>query len=132
MALSRSRLGAAILIGLAPATAAAAQLDPPRDPVSEQQAEVRAMVSCPRAVGDEIVVCGRREEEEARRFRVEPTPPAPSAADRAGGAQRDALAIDTSRCTPVGRDQRCGGGLDVLGIAATIVRGIIAIRARRD
>jgi hypothetical protein len=131
MALSRTGLGVAILIGLGPATAAA-QLEPPPDPVADQQAEIRAIVSCPRAVGDEIVVCGRREEEEARRFRVEPTPYQPTAADRAGGAQRDALAIDTSRCTTVGRAQQCGGGLDILGIGATIIRGIIAIRARRD
>ena len=61
-----------------------------------------------------------------------PVAAAPSPRDQAGGEQRAALAIDTSRCTAVGRDQNCGS-VDFLGMGIMIVREIIAgIERRRD
>lgn len=81
--------------------------------------------------GDEITVCGRRER--AERYRLPfPAAPAPSVHDQAGGEQRAALAIDTSRCTTVGRDQDCGH-VDFLGMGIRIVREIVeGLERRRD
>ena len=81
--------------------------------------------------GDEITVCGRRER--AERYRLPfPAAPAPSVHDQAGGEQRAALAIDTGRCTAVGRDQDCGH-VDFLGMGLMIVREVIAgLERRRD
>lgn len=131
MTLSRSAARLSILIAIG-APAAAAQPGAPEDPVGRQREELREAIfpPCPRPVGSEIVVCGRREEEEARAHRLPALPGTPGAADRAGGEQRDALAIDSSRCTTVGRHQQCSGGLDLLGIGVTVVRALVAIRAR--
>lgn len=106
-------------------------------PVSAQSNVVEARIAAQRSAlreamrldcpptGDEaeIVVCGRRDED--RRFRVEPALSAsPRGADRAGGEQRAALAIDSSRCTAVGRDQQCTAGVDVIGIGIAVARAI--------
>jgi hypothetical protein len=53
---------------------------------------------------------------------------APPVADGAGAA----LAIDTSRCTTVGRDSQCTSGLDVIGIGVAIARAIVQAAANRD
>ena len=104
------------------------------DPVEAQRAEVRAIVrpECPRGgPDDEIVVCGRRDDQ---RYRV-PTQFVPGsipAGARAGGEQRAAMAANDQRCSPVGRDQQCNGGLDVIGIGFTIARAIGQALARRD
>jgi hypothetical protein len=85
---------------------------------------------CP-AGSDEITVCGRRERPERYRLPL-PVAAAPSPRDQAGGEQRAALAIDTSRCTTVGRDQNCGS-VDFLGMGIMIVREIVAgLERRRD
>ena len=84
--------------------------------------------------GDEITVCGRRERtERAERYRLPfPVPLPPSVHDQAGGEQRAALAIDSSRCTTVGRDQDCGH-FDFLRMGIRIVREIVAgLERRRD
>jgi hypothetical protein len=117
------------LIGFAMvASPAAAQL-PQGEPPSFS---VRDLIQrqCP-AGSDEIVVCGRRERPERYRLPL-PAAPAPSPRDQAGGEQREALAIDTSRCTAVGRDQDCGH-VDLLGMGIMIVREVIAgLERRRD
>lgn len=137
-----SRIGLIAALALAPALAAAlsaapaaAQPDPAARALEMQREIVRSAVSpeCGEADGEEIVVCGRAgEDEEARRYRIEPTPPSASIHDRSGGAQRHAMAANDQRCTPIGRDQRCSGGLNILAVAGAIVRGIQAVRARRD
>lgn len=129
-----SRIAPAAALILLPA-AAAAQPAPSDEAIALQREIVRSAIrapECDRGSADEIVVCGRspeQEAEEARRYRVAPTP---HEAERAGGSQRDAMAASDQRCTPVGRDQRCSGGLDLIGIGFAIVRTVQAIRARRD
>ena len=102
--------------------------------IERQRAEVEAAVrpACDRGSGeDEIVVCGAREDE--GRYRVQPLAmPGESPGRRAGGEQRAALAIDSSPCTAVGRDQRCNGGLDLIGIGFTIARAVAQALANRD
>ena len=125
-----SRIAPIVLVSLSAAPAAAQP-----DPVEMQREIVRSVVStdCGAAAGDEILVCGRREaEEQARRFRVEPSAAYAGRPERSGGAQREAMAGNDQRCTPIGRAQRCNGGLDVLGIAFGAVRIVRALRARRD
>ena len=88
-------------------------------------------LDCPPAADDEeIVVCGTRDE--ASRQRLTPVEQSRGAGDRAGGEQRAALAIDTSSCTAVGRDQQCSGGLDMIGIGFTIARAILRAVASPD
>ena len=132
MALSRIGLAASLMLVPVPAFA---QPDDADEAIARQRESVRSAIrapECDRGDGDAIVVCGRspeQEEEEARRYRVAPTA---VASERAGGAQRDAMAANDQRCTPVGRAQQCSGGLDVIGIGFAIVRTVQAIRARRD
>lgn len=126
------------LIGLALAAAAGAaraQLPTVEEMIDAQQSAVRDLVRRQCAPGgDEITVCGRRERtERAERQRLPfPVPLPPSVHDQAGGEQRAALAIDTGRCTTVGRDQDCGH-FDFLGMGIRIVREIVAgLERRRD
>ncbi|MGQ0588770.1 MAG: hypothetical protein ACT4N8_04455 [Sphingosinicella sp.] len=116
---------------------ALAQSAPPADPAALIEAQRRELLAtirpaCPAAGPDaEIVVCGRRDED---RYRVPVTvaPGSAPAAAGAGGEQRAALAIDTSRCTTVGRDAQCTGGLDAIGIGTALVRAVGQALANRD
>lgn len=116
------------LIALALATnsgAGAAQLPSVEDTIRDL-----VQRECPRGA-DEITVCGRRERPERYRLPFAAAP-APSRHDQAGGEQREALAIDTNRCTTVGRDQNCGH-VDFLGMGIRIVREIVeGLERRRD
>ena len=127
--MTKSRTGLFALAALA-ATPATAQL--PAAGEEPPPFSVRDLVQRQCPVGsDEITVCGRRERPERYRLPL-PVAAAPSPHDQAGGEQRTALAIDTSRCTTVGRDQNCGS-VDFLGMGIMIVREIIAgIERRRD
>ena len=130
MTLSRRLGGFAAGLAAVPA-AAQAPIDYrlPPSPLPGLRMAVRP--GCPpSSAEDEIVVCGSREEE--TRYRVAPSPRAPGAAGRASGDQLAALAAGDSRCSTVGRNQQCNGGLDVLAIALTIVRAIAQARANRD
>ena len=125
MTKSRTALFALAALAASPATAQPAADAPPSFSVHDL-----IQRQCP-AGGDEITVCGRRERPERYRLPL-PVAATPSPRDRAGGEQRTALAIDTSRCTAVGRDQNCGS-VDFLGMGLMIVREIIAgIERRRD
>ncbi len=86
----------------------------------------------PITLDDEVVVCGRRPD--YRRFRVPMSGADVSAGtrERSADAQRYALEAGGTRCSAVGRDQICGGGLDVIGIGFAIVRGIAQALANRD
>ena len=131
--MTKSRMAPALLLlsAAAPAGAQTADID---SLLQARRGELRdaLRLDCPPADDDEeIVVCGRLEED--RRYRVEPNGQAsPRGADRAGGEQRAALAIDSSPCTTVGADQRCTKGLDVIGIGFAIARGIGQALANRD
>jgi hypothetical protein len=86
----------------------------------------------PIRLDDEVVVCGRRPD--YRRFRVPMAGPDVSRGtrERSADAQLHALEAGSNRCSAVGRDQTCGGGLDLIGIGFTIVRGIAQALANRD
>lgn len=123
-------LVAALLLGRAPDAGA----QPPGDPVADQQREIRALLRprCDRGEDpEEIVVCGTRDDD---RYRVPPqvVPGSARPGERAGGAQRQAMAANDQRCTPVGRAQQCNGGLDVIGIGFTIARAVVEAIADRD
>lgn len=123
-------LAAALLIAAAPAHA---QADEAEALIERQRSELRAALrlDCPQSGNDnEVIVCGTREPDQ--RERLEPIAPPRSAADRAGGEQRAAMAVGSSTCTPVGRDQRCNGGLDMIGIGFAIARAIGQALANRN
>ncbi|HEX8642541.1 MAG TPA: hypothetical protein VF702_01355 [Allosphingosinicella sp.] len=130
MALSRIALAGALL-----AAPAAAQPDPVAGALDAQREIVRSAASpdCGSDDAEEIVVCGRSEEEEqSRLYRVPPTPYTQTAADRSGGAQRDAMRLGSERCSTVGRAQSCGGTIPILEAIGLVVRAVQAVRARRD
>jgi hypothetical protein len=125
---------AAILVLALLALPGAARAQAADDPIEAQRAELRAVIrpECPPPGADEeIVVCGRRDDQ---RFRIPPqiVPGSAPAGTRAGGEQRAAMAANDQRCSTVGRDQQCSGGLDVIGIGFTIARAIGQALARRD
>ena len=128
----RATAGAVLLIAGAPAAA----LPPPSAEalLAAQQDRLRAVIrpACPRdAGGEEIVVCGRRDDQ---RYRVPPqiVPGSVPAGARAGGEQLAAMGANDQRCAPIGRDQRCNGGLNVIGIGLTIARAVAQALANRD
>ena len=131
MALSRS--GQWLLVVACAATRAEGQVavDYRLPPVTDPPLRTEIRPGCPPTTSEEeIVVCGTRDDD---RYRVEPTPPTRTAADRAGGEQMQALADGTpSRCTTVGPNQQCTQGLNIPGIAITIVRAIAQALANRD
>lgn len=127
----RPSILAVFLCAAAPANAA----PEPDSLVERQREQLRAALrlDCPASGPDEIIVCGAREQPSQDRHRLNlapSTPPGP--AHRAGGEQRDALAIDTSRCTPVGRDQVCTSGLNMIGIGFAVARAIANALEQRD
>jgi hypothetical protein len=128
---AKSRIAPGLLAALLAAAPAGAQQSADQAIAAQRSGLRQALrLDCPRGEDDEILVCGSREEE--RRQRLPPIEPAPSAADRAGGEQRAALATDTSRCTAVGRDQSCTRGLDMVGIGFAIARAVVQAIANRD
>jgi hypothetical protein len=122
------------LLLLAAATAAPAQPADPEGLIAAQRDALRQAMrlDCPPAGADEeIIVCGSRDADRAQRLPL-PVEREPRAADQAAGEQRAALAIDTSRCTPVGRAQQCTSGLDMIGIGFAIARAVAQALADRD
>ena len=86
----------------------------------------------PGQLDEEIVVCGRRQG--FQRYRVPTTglDTSEGTRQRAGDAQLHAMEAGSTRCSAVGRDQECGGGLDIIAIGFTIVRGIAQALMNRD
>ena len=103
--------------------------------IAMDQARIHAIIDrdCPPGLLDEeVVVCGRRPG--FQHYRVPMSGPdfSRGTRTRAGDAQLHAMAANDQSCSPVGRDQMCGGGLDLIGIGFTIVRGITQALANRD
>jgi hypothetical protein len=114
------------LVAALVASAASAQQTTADQLIAEQREALRGAlrIDCPPGADEaEIVVCGWRDRG-SRQHRLPPVATRPGAADRAGGEQRAALANATDTCTPVGRDQQCNGGLDLIGIGFTIARAL--------
>ena len=132
MALSRTVPGLLLAFGAVPGEALPPidyRLPPPR---VEQAYEPQAR--CPTASDEEeIVVCGSRDE--AARYRVS-FDPVPGARHRLIAGEppsaMGALGAGDGRCSTVGRDQMCGGGLDVFAIGFAVLRLIRQARANRD
>ena len=97
------------------------------------RARVREIMEteCPPGLSDEVVVCGRRRG--IQRYRVPMAEPVfgRGTGVRAGDAQLHAMEANDQRCSPVGRDNGCVGGIDLIGIGFTIVRGIMQALANR-
>lgn len=117
-----------------PGTADAPAIVTADQAIAMGRARVREIMDteCPTGLGDEVVVCGRRRG--IQRYRLPMTDPVfgRGTGVRAGDAQLHAMEANDQRCSPVGRDNGCGGGLDLLGIGFTIVRGIAQALANRD
>ncbi len=122
------------LLLAAPALAAVAAA-PEGEPVDRQRDLLRSLLNsgCPAtAAADEIVVCGRRGDEEQERYRVPADLRIAAPPDRPAGAQLSAMDIDASRCTTVGPHQQCTRGLDMIGIGITLARAVAALIASDD
>jgi hypothetical protein len=89
-----------ILTALAAAAAPAlAQDEPPSPPARESQIEVFGRDPCPQPVGDEIVVCHRRAEEE--RYRIpEPLRHSAERTEQAWGARAETMNEVSSQVLP--------------------------------
>ena len=103
--------------------------------IAMDRLRVRAVLDteCPPGqLDDDVVVCGRRPG--FQRYRVPMAGPdeSPGTRERAGDAQLTAMEAGSTRCSAVGRDQQCGGGLDIFAIGFAIVHGIAQALANRD
>lgn len=123
---------AVVAFTLASAPAAAQQALPaPQITAEEAMATYRATAepalrSCPQSSrSEEVIVCARVDE---NRYRA-PLYAAPDEgpATRAGGEQRDAMAVGSSTCTPVGRAQRCSGGLPIFAIVGYVAQVLVEV-----
>jgi hypothetical protein len=117
-------LGAAAPVATPPTTADQA--------LARQQAGLRATIGLDcdrfRDSGD-IVVCGRQGPDPNRL--PLPVPPEPGA--RTAGeppAPAEALALGAEKCTTVGPNQQCSGGLPIIPIAIWLVQ--TAVKVARD
>src|SRR5215212_10030682 len=120
----------AALAALAAGPALAAPPATADQAVARQQASLRSSLGldCDRS-GGEIVVCGRPGPDPNRLpLPVEPEPGARNSGEPSDPA--DSLALTRQRCTTVGPDQQCSGGLPILGIALWIVQ--TAVKAAKD
>lgn len=128
-----SRRGSWLLLAACSANPAEAQIAVDYRLPSSTEPPLRTEIrpGCPPAPStDDIIVCGRREDEQ---FRVPPSDRSRNTSHRAGGEQMQALADGTpSRCTTVGPNQQCTRGLDVFGIIFGIARLVAQARANRD
>ncbi|HEX8381653.1 MAG TPA: hypothetical protein VF619_14020 [Allosphingosinicella sp.] len=109
---------------------------PAAEPVSAEGALARQLsalrsslgTGCDRGAGD-IVVCARRGPDPNRLpFPVPPEPGARNSGEPADPA--DTLALSAEKCTTVGPNQQCSGGLPILGIALWAVQ--TAVKAIKE
>lgn len=102
--------------------------------IAMTQARTRNVIEteCPPGQLEEVVVCGRRSGLQRWRVPIRGPDTSPGTRERAADAQLSAMDAGGTRCSAVGRDQQCGGGLNVIGIGVAIVRGITQALANRD
>ena len=121
-----AKLGHAIAAAAAAAflavPAAAAPPASAEEALARQQASLRSSLGldCDREAG-EIVVCGRPGPDPNRL----PLPVEPEPGARIAGEASDpeaSLALTNRKCTTVGPNQQCSGGLPILGIALFLVQ----------
>lgn len=80
----------------------------------------------PSADPDEVVVCAKAGPAPYR-LPLPVAASAPRPSDRAGGEQLSAMGSGPGTCTPVGRDQRCNGGLPVIPIAIAVAKAAVQV-----
>ncbi|HYG46718.1 MAG TPA: hypothetical protein VD846_02150 [Allosphingosinicella sp.] len=119
--MAKLSLAMAAAIALASAQAPAAPPATAEEALARQQASLRSSLSlgCDRDAG-EIVVCGRQGPDPNRL----PLPVEPEPGARVAGEPSDpkaSLALTNQKCTTVGPNQQCSGGLPILGIALFLV-----------
>lgn len=109
MALSRMTLAAALLILPAAGSAQESAIDGKYRALFPTIAEL----DCPQGSGDDIVVCARKDESKSPRL---PLPVEPEDGARVTGMGTTTAAmgpVDHNRCTPVGPNKQCSGGLPI-------------------
>jgi hypothetical protein len=128
-----AKLGLAIAAAaLASAPAHAAPPASADEAVARQQASLRSSLGldCDRPSG-EIVVCGRRGPDPNRL--PLPVPPEPGARNAGEPADpSEALALSAEKCTTVGPNQQCGGGLPILPIAIWLVQTAVKVIKEKE
>jgi hypothetical protein len=126
-------------LGLALAAAALASAPAPAAPplsaeeaLARQQSALRSGLGldCDRGSG-EIVVCGRPGPDPNRLpLPVEPEPGARNSGEPADPSA--ALALSDQKCTTVGRNPRCSGGLPILGIALYVAQVVVKAALKEE
>lgn len=136
-------LSAAAQTGLPPDSPPLPQAGTPEAPtivtadeaIAMDRARLRDLVAidCPPGrQGEEVVVCGRRSGQGRYRVPMADSDIGPGGRRRAGDAQLSAMEANDQRCSPIGRAQACGGGLNIFGIGFAILRGVRQALANRD
>lgn len=102
--------------------------------IAMDRARLRGVIDreCPPSLSDEVVVCGRRQGMQRYRMPMAEVQLGRGSGVRAGDAQLHAMEANDQSCTPIGRDNGCGGGIDLIGIGFAIVRSVAQALANRD
>lgn len=118
-----------VLVPIWPASPAGAQTLTAEEAEDNYHRTFSIVEASPGCGDDEgaIVVCARRDDQRHRLpLPAEPTPggrlrgDVPNASAERGGA-------GTERCTPVGANQQCGGGLPIIPMAVTAVKAVVKL-----
>ena len=130
--MAKLRYAMAAAAALVSAPAAAAPPASAEEALARQQASLRSSLSlgCDRDSG-EIVVCGRPGPDPHRLpLPVEPEPGARIAGEPAD--PKASLALTNQKCTTVGPNQQCSGGLPILGIALFLVHTAVTAAMKEE
>jgi hypothetical protein len=128
-----AKLGLAMIAAaLAWAPASAAPPLSAEEALARQQSSLRSglALGCDRDSG-EIVICGRQGPDPNRL----PLPVEPEPGARIAGEPSDpkaSLALTNQKCTTVGPNQQCSGGLPILGIALFLVQTAVKAAMEKE
>ena len=124
--MAKSSLALPLLLALAASPAAAQKTVTAEEAIANARRTFvpTAELDCPRAQDpEEIVVCARQGPDPYRLpLAVPPEPGSRVAGEAPSGT--DIMAAADDPCTTVGPNQRCSGGLPVLGIAIFVAKAI--------